>query len=93
MSEIFRFKGKHILYNTGEIQNSEPVRIEVGKKKNPLAAPPPTDTPREHPAETVTELAAEAAEELSPEQMAVVLGSMSDNRINDSVRDLVAQNA
>ena len=58
VKEIFKYKGKHILYNTGEIQQDE----EEEKKE---------DTG------------------LTEEQMNVVKGSMSDNRISDSVRDAV----
>ena len=58
VKQIFRYKGKHILYNTGEIQQDE----EEEKKE---------DTG------------------LTEEQMNVVKGSMSDNRISDSVRDAV----
>ncbi len=68
---MFRYKGKHILYFTGEVQREE---------ENP--------PPKEEIAE-----ANETKEELSAEQMKIVLGSMSDNRISDSVKDLVAKNA
>ncbi len=66
MREIFRYKGKHILYNTGEVEETPP---------EPEPAP------------------AKEEEALSEEQMKVVLGSMSDNRITDSVKDLVEQAA
>lgn len=65
MREIFRYKGKHILYNTGEVEETPP---------EPESAP-------------------EKEEALSEEQMKVVLGSMSNNRITDSVKDLVEQAA
>ena len=64
MREIFRYKGKHILYNTGEVEETPP-------------------EPEKEPAQE--------EETLSEDQMKVVLGSMSDNRITDSVKDLVAQ--
>ena len=35
----------------------------------------------------------EKEEELTPEQMSIVLGSMSDNRISDSVKDIVEKNS
>jgi len=35
----------------------------------------------------------EKEEELTPEQMSIVLGSMSDNRISDSVKDIVEEAA
>ena len=65
VKEIFRYKGKHILYNTGEIQQ---------------------DDEKEEPEEAREEDAG-----LTEEQMNVVKGSMSDNRISDSVKNLVAQ--
>ena len=67
MREIFKYKGKHILYNTGEVRPDEEEQEEKSDKKE-----------EEEPA-------------LTAEQMDVVKGSMSDNRISDSVKDLVAQ--
>ena len=65
MKEIFKYKGKHILYNTGEIiDTAEEAEVVPGKEKS---------------------------DQLTKEQMNVVLGSMSDNRITDSVKDLVDQ--
>ena len=66
VKEIFRYKGKHILYNTGEIQQEEEKSESVEAKEDAG---------------------------LTEEQMNVVKGSMSDNRISDSVKDLVAQAA
>ncbi|MBQ3971833.1 MAG: hypothetical protein II687_06480 [Selenomonadaceae bacterium] len=65
MREIFRYKGKHVLYNTGEVEESDEEKVVVEQPKSPAGA------------------------DLTPEQMGIVLGSMSDNRISDSVRDLV----
>ncbi len=64
MRQIYRYKAKHILYNTGEVQAAE------------------------EPEDAGKEAAAEEAP-LTEEQMNVVLGSMSDNRIIDSVKDIV----
>ena len=68
MKEIFKYKAKHILYNTGEIIDT-------------------VEEPEPAPAEGTVG----ADSELTKEQMSVVLGSMSDNRITDSVKDLVDQ--
>lgn len=69
MKQIYRYKGKHVLYNTGEVEESESgtAVVDGGPK------------------------AAESENGLTAEQMDVVLGSMSDNRINDSVKALVDQ--
>ena len=67
MREIFRYKGKHVLYNTGEVEESDEEKVVVEQPKSSAGA------------------------DLTPEQMGIVLGSMSDNRISDSVKDLVAQ--
>lgn len=66
MKEIFRYKGKHVLYNTGEVEESESEKVLVGDSEK-----------------------AEKDDELTAEQMGIVLNSMSDNRISDSVKDLV----
>lgn len=68
--EIYMYKGRRVLYNTGEVQEDDEKPLEVGGS-------PKQDEEKE--------------EELSEAQMAVVLSSMSDNRISDSVRDAVAQ--
>ena len=62
VKEIFKYKGKHILYNTGQIEQEEE-KEETAKAKGDAG--------------------------LTEEQMNVVKGSMSDNRISDSVKDLV----
>ena len=64
--EIFRYKGKHVLYNTGQVQEVEEEKKEEKKSKADEG-------------------------ELTEEQMGIVLGSMSDNRISDSVKDLVSK--
>lgn len=66
MREIFRYKGKHILYNTGEVEESD-----------------------EDMAVVENTLETKGKSGLTEEQMGIVLGSMSDNRISDSVKDLV----
>ena len=72
MKELFRHKGKHILYNTGAVQESdEDTAVIVGQ---------PQKKKREDSG-------------LTAEQMGIVLGSMSDNRISDSVKELVEQNS
>lgn len=68
--EIFMYKGRRILYNTGEVQEDDEEPAKVGGS-------PEQDEEKEEP--------------LSDAQMAVVLSSMSDNRISDSVKDAVAQ--
>ena len=70
MREIFRYKAKRILYNTGEIQEDP---VEENAK--------PIENKAKH------------EEELTAEQMNIVLGSMSDNRISDNVKDLAAHAA
>ena len=62
VKEIFKYKGKHILYNTGQVEQEEE-KEEKAKAKGDSG--------------------------LTEEQMSVVKGSMSDNRISDSVKDLV----
>ena len=62
VKEIFKYKGKHILYNTGQVEQEEE-KEEKAKAKEDSG--------------------------LTEEQMSVVKGSMSDNRISDSVKDLV----
>ena len=62
VKQIFRYKGKHILYNTGQVEQEEE-KEEKAKAKEDSG--------------------------LTEEQMSVVKGSMSDNRISDSVKDLV----
>ena len=71
MKEIFRHKGKHILYNTGQVQESDEEKVIIGEKSKKE----------------------EKSEDLTPEQMGIVFGSMSDNRISDSVKELVEQNS
>ena len=68
MREIFRYKGKQVLYNTGEVEESDEEKAVVEQPKSSAGA------------------------DLTPEQMGIVLGSMSDNRISDSVKELVEQN-
>ncbi len=74
MREIFRHKGKHVFYNTGEVEESENDAVVIVGQPH------------------LQKKTAEKKEEaLTDEQMGIVLGSMSDNRITDSVKDLVAQ--
>ena len=92
VKQIFRYKGKHILYNTGEIQRDE----EEEKKEDTGLTEEQMNVVKgsmsdNRISDSVKELVAraEAGPELSEEQMNVVKGSMSDNRISDSVRDAV----
>ena len=103
MKQLFLHKSKHILYNTWTVDNTDgeaeaPTAVEIipnpgkkdkkhRKKRRPKATPPLDKKPPATPPETD----APVADDLTPEQMSVVLGSMSDNRITDSVKDLVAQ--
>jgi hypothetical protein len=92
VKQIFRYKGKHILYNTGEIQQDE----EEEKKEDTGLTEEQMNVVKgsmsdNRISDSVKDLVAqaEAGPELSEEQMNVVKGSMSDNRISDSVRDAV----
>ena len=91
MRQIFRYKGKHILYNTWQVEETEEEKAEAEKQ---AAAEGEKEEigEKENEAETRAKARAEEAQ-LSAEQMNVVLASMSDNRINDSVKSLVEQNS
>ena len=96
MKEIFRYKGKHILYNTGEVQPAEekeeaPAAEEGGALTEEQMNVVKGSMSDNRISDSVKDLVekASAEPELSEEQMNVVKGSMSDNRISDSVRDLV----
>ena len=97
IKEIFRYKGKHILYNTGEIQQEEETKASVadeaedsGLTEEQMSVVKGSMSDNRI-SDSVKDLVAQASAEpeLSEEQMNVVKGSMSDNRISDSVRDLV----
>ena len=80
MREIYRYKSKNILYSTGTYEEEE----EDRKKRE---AAQRAATAAQAPA------AAEAdSSGLTPEQLAIVNASKSDNRISDSVADIVAHN-
>ncbi|WP_029543051.1 hypothetical protein [Selenomonas sp. AB3002] len=96
IKQIFRYKGKHILYNTGEIQQDEEKEESVEAKEDTGLTEEQMDVVKgsmsdNRISDSVKDLVAQASvePELSEEQMNVVKGSMSDNRISDSVRDLV----
>ena len=96
VKEIFRYKGKHILYNTGEIQQEEEKSESVEAKEDTGLTEEQMNVVKgsmsdNRISDSVKDLVAQAAAEpeLSEEQMNVVKGSMSDNRISDSVRDMV----
>ena len=108
MKEIFRYKGKHILYNTGEVEESDDEKFIVGespgkkKKEEGLTSEQMGivlgSMSDNRIADSVKDLVEKAAEEgadslLTEEQRKIVSSSMSDNRISDSVRELVEQNA
>ena len=82
MREIFRYKSKNILYSTGTYEEDEEDKKKRLEAERAAAASAP-------PAPSALESSG-----LSPEQMAIVEHSKSDNRISDSVADIVAaQNA
>lgn len=96
VKEIFRYKGKHILYNTGEVQQTEEKEEtssaeELGALTEEQMNVVKGSMSDNRISDSVKDLVekASAEPELSEEQMNVVKGSMSDNRISDSVRDLV----
>ena len=83
MREIYRYKSKNILYSTGTYEEEE----EDRKKREAAEAAQRAATAAQAPA------AAEAdSSGLTPEQLAIVNASKSDNRISDSVADIVAHN-
>ena len=90
MKQIFRYKGKHILYNTWQVEQDEEDQAADGCDATP--GENHETAPKETEAETRAKARSEEAQ-LSAEQMSVVLASMSDNRINDSVKSLVEQNS
>ena len=84
MRQIFRYKGKHVLYNTWQVEESEEEKAEKAAAE-PVAAK--TDEAEERAKKNAEEA------QLSADQLNVVLASMSDNRISDSVKSLVEQNS
>ncbi len=107
MKEIFRYKAKHILYNTGEVMESDDEKISIGtpeggKKEDALTSEQMgivlSSMSDNRISDSVRDLVETASEKgpdslLTMEQMNIVSSSMSDNRISDSVRELVAQTA
>ena len=85
MRQIFRYKGKHVLYNTWQVEESEEEKAEKAAAAEPAAAK--TDEAEERAKKNAEEA------QLSADQLNVVLASMSDNRISDSVKSLVEQNS
>lgn len=79
MREIFRYKSKNILYSTGTFEEDE-----EDKEKRLAAEAAMNTTPAPSPVED------SAFSGLTPEEMAIVNASKSDNRISDSVADIVA---
>ena len=86
MRQIFRYKGKHVLYNTWQVEESEEEKAEKA-----AAAAEPAAAKTDEAEERAKKNAEEA--QLSADQLNVVLASMSDNRISDSVKSLVEQNS
>ena len=74
--EMFRYKGKHILYNTGVVEEVVEEEEEKEEKEGKV------DLKKKNEDNDGA---------LSSEQMDVVLNSMSDNRITDSVKSMVDQ--
>ena len=103
MKEIFRYKGKHVIYNTGEVEASESEKVLVGDAKEPAGEGELTSEQMgivlssmsdNRISDSVKDLVQKASESdpaqlLTEEQRRIVSGSMSDNRISDSVRELV----
>ena len=96
VKEIFKYKGKHILYNTGKIEQEEEKEEAVATKADKGLTEEQMNVVKgsmsdNRISDSVKDLVekASAEPELSEEQMNVVKGSMSDNRISDSVKDLV----
>ena len=107
MKEIFRYKAKRILYNTGEVMESDDEKISIGtpggaKKEDALTSEQMgivlSSMSDNRISDSVKDLVEKASEKgpnslLTEEQMRIVSSSMSDNRISDSVKELVAQHA
>ena len=100
VKEIFKYKGKHILYNTGEIQQEEEKKEGTAEARkedsglteeqmNVVKGSMSDNRIADSVKDLVEKAEAKPENELSEEQMNVVKDSMSDNRISDSVRDLV----
>ena len=96
VKEIFKYKGKHILYNTGQVEQEEEKEETAKSKKDAGLTEEQMNVVKgsmsdNRISDSVKDLVekASAEPELSEEQMNVVKGSMSDNRISDSVKDLV----
>ena len=87
MRQIFQYKSKHILYNTWRVEEKEEEKKDEEQKGEENVAATPSDD-----AETRAKKNAEDAN-LTDDQLSVVLASMSDNRISDSVKSLVEQNS
>ena len=86
MRQIFKYKSKHVLYNTYQLEETDEEKAErEAAASNEASAS--TDE-----AEARAKKNAEEAQ-LTGEQLNVVLASMSDNRIADSVKSLVEQNS
>lgn len=79
MREIYRYKSKNILYSTGTYEEEED---DIKKRKEAEAA-----SQAQFPAAPDVDSSG-----LTPEQLAIVNASKSDNRISDSVADIVAHN-
>lgn len=80
MREIFRYKSKNILYSTGTYEEEEEDRKKRLETEAAMQAAQPASPPA----------ADSAMNGLTPEEMAIVNASKSDNRISDSVADIVA---
>lgn len=80
MREIFKYKSKNILYSTGTFEEDDE------DKEKRLAAEAATDS--KPPSSSSVEDSSFSG--LTPEEMAIVNASKSDNRISDSVADIVA---
>lgn len=81
MREIFKYKSKNILYSTGTFEEDDEdkeKRLAAEAAMNSAPLPPSVED--------------SAFGGLTPEEMAIVNASKSDNRISDSVADIVAHN-
>ena len=96
--EIFRYKGKKILYNTGlveEIDTDEPAMedsLTADQMKIVMSSMSDnriSDSVKDLVEHAGAEVEAEHEDNLTEEQMRIVMNSMSDNRISDIVKELV----
>lgn len=97
--EIFRYKGRKILYNTGlveDIDTEKNINDDLTDEQRKIVMSSMSDN---RISDSVKDLVEHAEAEkdvdqesnLTAEQLKIVMSSMSDNRISDSVKDLVGK--